>query len=199
MPAAIGLHPPPNTLSTLVSAVVDDTIYVMSFSVTLSLNWVTKIEIYNPRTGSWSIKESSPSAFLEGGNWWSQAAGMTTGVNAAKRIYIFFARYPYSTLLPNLAYNPSTDAWTVAAAVPTYRQNFGITVVNDALYVIGGRSYNYPFPDDNYFIVTEEAVNEQYTPIGYIPEFPAWIILPLFLTTTLFAIVLKKRLFHPSS
>jgi len=32
-----------------------------------------------------------------------------------------------------------------------------------------------------------------------IPEFPSWIILPLFLTATLFAIVIKKRLFHPRS
>jgi len=32
-----------------------------------------------------------------------------------------------------------------------------------------------------------------------IPEFPSWIILPLLLTATLFAIVIKKRLFHPRS
>jgi parallel beta-helix repeat protein len=32
-----------------------------------------------------------------------------------------------------------------------------------------------------------------------IPEFPSWIILPLFLITTIFVIVIKKRLFHPSN
>ncbi len=32
-----------------------------------------------------------------------------------------------------------------------------------------------------------------------IPEFPSWIILPLFSITTIFAIVIKKRLFHPSN
>jgi hypothetical protein len=32
-----------------------------------------------------------------------------------------------------------------------------------------------------------------------IPEFPSWIILPLFLTATLFAIVIKKRLFYQRS
>jgi len=112
MPVAIGIdNPPPNTLSTLVSALVDDKIYMMSFSVALSLNWKAKIEIYNPTNDTWSLRESSPSDLLEGGNWWSQAAVATTGVMAPEQIYIFFARYPlYLTDLPNnLAYNPSTD------------------------------------------------------------------------------------------
>jgi hypothetical protein len=175
MPVAIGIdNPPPNTLSTLVSAVVDDEIYMMSFKF-LWDKWTTNIGIYNPRTDSWSIRESSPSSFPEEGNWWSQAAGATTGVLAAEQIYVFFGRYPcYAPLVPNLAYDPSSDIWTVAAAVPTYRQNFGVAVLNDTIYVIGGRSYEYPLPGDSYFIVTEEAVNEQYTPIGYIPEFPSW-------------------------
>jgi hypothetical protein len=162
VPSALGLHPPPNALSTLVSSFVDNKIYAISYSLSSSQNWV-----YNPSTDGWSPVESSPSSFLEGSNWWSQAAGATTGVMAAKRIYVFFGRYPYSTLLPTLAYTSSINAWAVAAAVPTYRQNFGVAVVKDILYAIGGRSYNYPFPDDNYFTVTEQAVNEQYTPIGY--------------------------------
>jgi hypothetical protein len=32
---------------------------------------------------------------------------------------------------------------------------------------------------------------------GFIPEFPSWIILPLFLMATLSAIIVKKRLIHP--
>jgi len=35
--------------------------------------------------------------------------------------------------------------------------------------------------------------------ITVIPEFPSWIILPLFLMATLVAIIIKKRLFHPRS
>jgi len=170
MPSTLGSHPPPNTLSTLVSAVIDDEIYMMSFTI-----FETKIEIYNPRTDSWRVRTSSPLGLLEEGSWWSQAAGATTGVMAAKRIYVFFGRYPYSTLLPTLAYTPSINAWAAAAAVPTYRQNFGVAVVNDILYAIGGRSYNYPFPDDNYFTVTEQAVNEQYTPFGYGTPDPSYV------------------------
>jgi hypothetical protein len=161
LPSALGLNPPPNALSTLVSGSVDNKIYAMSISFS-SQNWV-----YHPSIDGWSTVESAPLNFLEGSNWWSQAAGATTGAMAAKRIYVFFARYPYSTLLPTLAYIPSINTWVTAAAVPTYRQNFGVAVVNDILYAIGGRTYNYPLPGDNYFTVTEQAVNEQYVPIGY--------------------------------
>jgi hypothetical protein len=34
------------------------------------------------------------------------------------------------------------------------------------------------------------------TDIDGIPEFPSWIMLPLFLVATLFAVVFKKRLTH---
>ena len=34
---------------------------------------------------------------------------------------------------------------------------------------------------------------------GFIPEFPLWIILPLFLIATLYAIVIKKKVNRPIS
>jgi hypothetical protein len=164
VPSALGVQAPPNELSTLVSATVDNQIYAMSYVYALIpwQNWA-----YSPNVDGWRSVESSPSSLLEGGNWWSQAAGAATGFLASKRIYVFFGRYPYSTVLPNLAYDPSSDVWTAAAAAPTYRQNFGVVVLDDTLYVIGGRIYNYPYPSDNIFTVTEQALNEQYTPIGY--------------------------------
>ncbi len=156
------LSQPPNTLSTLTSAVLDDKIYVISYSGYSSLSW-----IYTPSDDSWSSWTVSSPDFLKEGNWWSQAAVATTGIVAAKQIYVFFARYPYSTYVPNFAYEVSAATWRGAASVPTYRQNFGVVVLNDIIYVIGGRTYNYPFPDDSYFTVTEQAVNEQFTPFGY--------------------------------
>jgi len=44
----------------------------------------------------------------------------------------------------------------------------------------------------------KDNAGEYYT-YNVIPEFPSWIILPLFLTATLFALIIKKRLFHPRS
>jgi hypothetical protein len=45
---------------------------------------------------------------------------------------------------------------------------------------------------ESYTIIIEQDLNS-------IPEFSSWIILPLFLVTTLFTIILKKRIFRESS
>jgi len=50
-------------------------------------------------------------------------------------------------------------------------------------YVLDGNN------QDNYPLVNQFII----------PEFPSWTILPLFLTATLFALIIKKRLFHPRS
>ncbi len=34
--------------------------------------------------------------------------------------------------------------------------------------------------------------------VDTIPEFPSWIMLPIFVTATLFALIIKRRLLHPS-
>jgi N-acetylneuraminic acid mutarotase len=188
MPAESMLGGVPNTMSNLLSAEVNGRIYVMRYyDLVSSGTW-----IYNPANDSWVslpslsistvtgvvwlpsspfsvLGESSPSG------WWSHAAGATTGVNAAKRIYIFFDRYPYSQSIPLLAFDPSSESWTQISYLPTRRRSFGVAVVNDIFYAIGGRTYNYPLPGDNYFTVTEQAVNEQYTPIGYGTPDPSYV------------------------
>ena len=95
---------------------------------------------------------------------------------------------PGAPLNSNQTYDPEKDNWTVAADLPTRRFNFGVAVVNDTLYIIGGHTYNL----SGFF--APSAANEQYTPIGYIPEFPSWIILPLLLVATLVAVLCKQRL-----
>jgi Kelch motif len=166
IPSALGNNPPPNELTTMVSTAVNNQIYAMSFSVNLWQNW-----LYDPKADSWQPIESSPSRLLEDGldeGWWSQNAAATTGIWAQRRVYVFFGRYTTSTVLPNLAFNPSIEAWVAAANAPSYRQNFGMAILNDTLYAVGGRVYDYPFPlDDMHFTVTELTLNEQYVPIGY--------------------------------
>jgi len=58
------------------------------------------------------------------------------------------------------------------------------------LYAIGGS----PLGLDIYDPPIHNAENEEYTPSGYIPEFPSWTILPLVLVITFSALALKKRL-----
>jgi hypothetical protein len=63
-----------------------------------------------------------------------------------------------------------------------------VTIIDDTIYVIGGHIYNY-LPGD----FAPSGVNEQYTPIGYIPEFPAWITLPFLIATALVVIFCKQK------
>jgi hypothetical protein len=142
-------------------------------------------QIYDLETDTWSFGAFPPSS-VGGG-----AATATTGVLAPKRIYVF-------GVIQNLyqeeeqkfvrVYDPIADNWTFGTDAPTKRYVFGVVAINDLLYVIGGHTYNFP---GNY---APSAVNEQYTPIGYIPEFQPWLVLPLFLTATLVVAVYRKQL-----
>jgi N-acetylneuraminic acid mutarotase len=162
------------------SAVVDNKIYLIgggnktsegTFPVTLN-------QIYTPATDTWDFGQSIPTGL------WDADAGATTGAFAPERIYVLGGSY--YTVAYNLTqtYDPEVDAWTAGTPMPTPRWSLGVAVVNDELYAIGGKT-----EEDIY-----SAANEKYTPIGYIPEFPSWIVLPLVITTTLLILIYKKRL-----
>jgi len=155
------------------STVVDNKIYVIVDNT---------LRIYDPETDTWS----NGSRLLTPARY-GPAACATTGVLAPKRIHVLVGN-------THQIYDPETDLWSNGTQMPTPRRYLGVAVIADRLYAIGGIVGS---PLDPSSITTE--LNEQYTPYGYIPEFPSWIILPLFLTATLFAIVFKKRLFHPRS
>jgi hypothetical protein len=106
-------------------------------------------QIYDPENDTWSYGKSPP--------LYGEVAGATTGVLAHKRIYVFSSKTVG-------VYDPESDSWASFAEAPTRRYNFGVVIVNDMLYAIGGNSYNNNFPLGDYAPV---AVNEQYTPIGY--------------------------------
>jgi len=84
----------------------------------------------------------------------------------------------------NQVYDPEADIWTTGTIMPTPRFAFAIAVINDTLYAIGGSADT-----------SRAILNEKYIPIGYIPEFPSWAILPLLITATLAVIIVKQRLF----
>ena len=155
--------PPPVKVSNYASEVFDNKIYIFTEHLT---------QIFDPQTNSWSNGTSMPN------HGWGAAAGATTGNFAPKRIYVLGGNPTFNY---NQIYDPETDTWTLGASMPTNRYGLGVAVINDAIYAIGGPGAN------------AMVANERYTPAGYIPEFPSWTILPIFLVTTL---VIKKRLFH---
>jgi len=164
------------------SAVFDNKIYVIGSS---------RLQIYDTEADTWSYGASPPSSAGSGGS-----AAATAGVLAPEQIYVIgvpLVLSPEAPLYSNQAYDPEEDNWAAAADLPTRRFNFGVAVINDTLYVIGGHTYDQP---GNF---APSAANEQYTPIGYIPEFPSLVILPLLLTATVLIMVGKKRLTKTSS
>ena len=153
------------------SAVVDNKIYLF-----------ISTQIYDPETDSWTRgEEEIPYGSYDA---LESVAGATTGMLAPKRIYVFGGLNQYNVPANfTQIYDPETDSWTAGTPMPTPRWALAVAVVNDELYAIGGYNGTARF-----------AVNERYTPSGYIPEFPSWIFMPLLVTATVVAVILKKRL-----
>jgi hypothetical protein len=127
------------------ATVIDNKIYVVG----------SKLQIYDPETDKWSVGAPLPSVTSP------FAAVATTGVLAPKRIYVIGPQGSYEP--SNCVYDPESDNWTFGADFPARRFNFGVAVVNDMLYAIGGHTYD---TGRNGYVETV-AVNEQYTPMGY--------------------------------
>lgn len=170
--------PLPTAVYSYASAVVDNKIYVIG-GVGSNLT-----QIYTPETDTWSNGAHIPSSV----NTYS-AATATSGNLAPKRIYILGGNGIFPAGL-NQIYDPEKDEWTTGQSMPTARHCLGVAVVDDILYAIGGATgWEGPFT----------GANEQYTPIGYIPEFPSWALLPLLLIASLTAIFYKQILVRKSA
>jgi N-acetylneuraminic acid mutarotase len=134
----------PTAVVSFRSAVVDSKIYVLGEGLN---------QIYDADTDTWSLGTPRPHSSIG-----DARPVATTGVNAPKRIYVFGGG-------KTQVYDPETDSWTFGADGPTDRYGFGVAVVNDLLYVIGGSTETFDmFWNSN---VTLYATNEQYTPFGY--------------------------------
>jgi hypothetical protein len=156
--------PYPDWDSSLVSAVVDNKIVVtFEFSTFNSSTFFEyseqKVLIYDTETDSWNGGTSGSTVVLEG------AAVATVGVNAPQKVYVLGLAWGMFPVVPatNQVYDLMADAWETATAMPKLRMDFGVAVVDDVLYAIGGYSFTSLKKD----AVTPVAVNEQYTPIGY--------------------------------
>jgi hypothetical protein len=120
----------------------------------LFLSGTQEAMMYNPKTDEWTQIANPP---------WGvhyDSAIATTGVYAPQKIYLLGAA-------GNCVYDPVNDTWISIKDMPTPRAGFGVTVVDDILYVIGG----YRVYRGNE--ITSFSVNEQYVPSGYKDTIPA--------------------------
>jgi N-acetylneuraminic acid mutarotase len=137
--------PPPLEVGSSASAVVDNRIYVLGLD---SNAWRTLIQIYDPATDNWSLKASSPvSSFA--------SAAATTGLNAPIRIYFFDENRTD-------VYDPVNDSWVAGTPAPTPRPVASAAVIDDLIYVVGGRTGQWGYMTFMY----PSALVEQYAPIG---------------------------------
>jgi N-acetylneuraminic acid mutarotase len=159
---------------------VDKKIYILGGSDP-SLNIMYNLtQIYDTETDTWSYGASIPTNLI------LAAAGATTGEMVSTRIYVLggCTSLDYEAVNLNYVYDPVEDVWSMGTSIPTSRYSLGVAVLNDTLYAIGGR------PDTDNFL----AVNEKYTPSGYIPEFPSWTIIPLLIVATLVGVTVRNKI-----
>jgi N-acetylneuraminic acid mutarotase len=150
------------------SGVLDNKIY--SIGGYFDGGYISVTQIYDPLNDLWSIGSPPPTYFVGG-----SAGAVTTGVMASKRLYVFDSPYgdmaamPNDPLYTNQVYDPKNDNWVAGVGIPTNREYFGVAVVDDIIYVIGGFSMTFPSMLSVYKSpsITYYATNEQYTPFGY--------------------------------
>lgn len=141
------------------SAVVDDRIYLLSESS-------KPLAIYDVANDSWSQGTPAPAVSIYG------SAVATTGVMAPKRVYVLGVE-PYVSSLHEstdadsrrvtYSYDVESDSWLADVTMPTYRYDFGVAVINDTVFVIGGCTLD----DTESSGVTMSALTEQYIPAKY--------------------------------
>ena len=147
-----------------VSAVIDSKIV---FSFNYYPNGIAEgrpteiVMIYNPKSDTYSEASAPPSSYV---SRITSVAIATTGVYAPQRIYILGLKH--ELFKSNTVYDPINDTWLTAKALPAYRDGFGVAVVDDVIYVIGGQRRTL---SHLVFFIPLKAVstNQQYIPIGY--------------------------------
>jgi hypothetical protein len=158
--------PPPTSVDDYASVVVDNKIYLIGGHEGYG-SYSNQVQIYDPENDNWSSGQQAPQKAVYA------AAGVTSGVIAPTRVYVFGVTEPVGIgvnigvrvpSIINQVFDPESDSWTIGASPPTNRINMGVAVVDDKLYAIGGSTY-----EDSGLHVPHmpSAVNEQYTPIGY--------------------------------
>jgi len=132
------------------SAVVNNKLHVVGVGIHV---------VYDPKNDTWSSESKTPQTPYYG------SACATIGINSSKRFYVFGVdgqywdlSYPDSV---SMKYDPKVDSWTTFDPTPTKRVDFGVAVVDDQIYTIGGYTLNI---GNN---IDASGIVERYTPVGY--------------------------------
>ena len=139
----------PTATQSYASAVVDNKIYLIG-GYNYKLGMINLTQIYDLSTLLWGTGAPIPLSLYGYG-------AATKGIFAPEKIYVIGG----STGLPfdgNFIFDPLNNSWSEGMDMPTARNNAGIAIVDDILFVIGGdRSWYFTFLN----------TTEKYIPSGY--------------------------------
>jgi len=153
---AMPFSPPPSVASLPLQTAIGTKIFVTGEFSTGAITSEQKLLIYDARTDTWSQGTHGPLIVANGG------VGATSGTASLIRIYVLgLVKYPPEPA--NQVYDPKTNIWIAATPMPTLRMDFGVAVIDDILYAVGGYFISEPLLSR----VVPTNVNEQYTTIGY--------------------------------
>ncbi len=197
------LNAPPVPVGAYASAVINNRIYVIGGYSSTGLSSLN--QIYNTETGTWSNGTAPPT-----GGYFVGAA--TSGTRASEKIFVMGGGYAGFPLNLNLVYDPVNDSWNTAIKLTTAKNGFGIGVIDDIMYLVGGWNY-----------MTQLSSVDQYVPLGYnstnqptgspsllptpstsplspsttqspaVPELPIYILAPIIGAVTIIIWYSKKR------
>ena len=138
-----------NEVSNCASVVVDNNIFFFGGKIDPfgSDEQLTITQLYNTETKTWSYKQSIPNTPR------SPVAVLTSDIFAPKKIYVI----DYNK---NYVYDLEDDSWSTATPAKLGNDRFGLAVVDDLIYQVGGGSGSFP---SLYFYDR----TEQYIPLGY--------------------------------
>jgi N-acetylneuraminic acid mutarotase len=120
------LAPMPVAVACTISAVSDGKIYVFGmFGETSQFVPDHGFQIYDPQTNSWSFGPSLPHSLAFG------SGAATSGINAQEKIYLF-------SDTATQIFNPRTSTWQVNSSTPLGVYSFGVGVIGDVFYILGG-------------------------------------------------------------
>ncbi len=118
-----------------------------------------RLFVYDPVMGKWEERKEMPTA---------RGALTAEFVNGIMYVvggdedpsHITGAYHPYGQVTTNEAYDPTSDSWAEKAPMPTARHHHVSAVVDEKLYIIGGR-YGLSYADHNF---NNSNTNEMYDP-----------------------------------
>jgi len=123
----------PTPRSTAAAAVIDDKLYVVGGTDRkLRQRPVYDVlEVYDPATGSWTVKASMPTA-----RWGPGAAA------AGGKLYVFGGARSSAEFFDVLEiYDPATNSWSTGSSMPIKLFGPAVAVMNDKIYVAGGLEF----------------------------------------------------------